>query len=194
MDVANGLHYLHNFTEPPYIHMDINSSNILLNSNLRAKIGNFRLARTAEREGTNAVTVHVVGTRGYMAPEYQRAGLVTPKVDVYAFGVIMLELITGKEAIIVQDEREVDLSAAIASIIKGKNPKAEISLFVDPTLKGNEGDEFALQMAELGVACLTQEPERRPSMWEVVSTLLQIQADFKATEAFRVGSITSQNG
>ncbi len=111
MDVANGLHYLHNFTEPPYIHMDINSSNILLNSDMRAKIG--RLARTAEREGTNAVTVHVVGTRGYMALEYQRAGLVNPKLDVYAFGVTMMEVITGKEAIIVQDEREVGLSAAI---------------------------------------------------------------------------------
>jgi serine/threonine protein kinase len=113
VDVANGLHYLQNFTEPSYIHMDIISSNILLNSNMRAKIGNFRLARTAKREGTNAVTVHVVGTRGYMAPEYQRAGLVTPKADVYAFGVIMLEVITGIEAIIVQDEREVGLSAAI---------------------------------------------------------------------------------
>jgi len=113
VDVANGLHYLQNFTEPSYIHMDINSSNILLNSDMRAKIGNFRLARTAEREGTNAVTVHVVGTRGYMALEYQRAGLVNPKLDVYAFGVTMMEVITGKEAIIVQDEREVELSDAI---------------------------------------------------------------------------------
>lgn len=181
VDVANGLHYLHNSTEPPYIHMDINSSNILLNSDLRAKIGNFRLARTAQRERANDVTEHVVGTRGYMAPEYQRAGLVTPKVDVYAFGVVMLELITGKEAIIRQDEREVELSAAVVSIIEGKNPKDELSLFVDPTLEGNEGAEFALQMAELSVACLTQEPARRPSMWEVVSTLLHIQADFDGT-------------
>jgi hypothetical protein len=193
VDVANGLHYLHNFTEPPYIHMDINSSNILLNSELRAKIGNFRLARTVERESGNAVTVHVEGTRGYMAPEYKRAGLVTPKMDVYAFGVIMLELITGKGAIIEHDEREVELSAAIVSIIEGKNPKAKLSLFVDPTLKENEGAEFALQMAELSVACLTQEPARRPRMWEVVSTLLQIQADFDGTEAFHVDFITSQN-
>lgn len=185
LDVANELHYLHHFTEPPYIHMDIKSSYILLNSDLRAKIANFGLARAAMRETSNGELARdVVVTRGYMAPEYGKAGPVTPKVDVYAYGVLMLELITGKDANFIQDGMEEQLSAAIVSTMEAKNPEAELSLLVDPTLYGNNGTNVLLRMAELSVACLTQEPARRPNMWEIVSTLLKIQADLERTESF----------
>lgn len=188
LDVANGLHYLHHFTEPPYIHMDIKSSNILLNSDLRAKIANFGLARAAMRETSSGELARdVVVTRGYMAPEYGEAGPVTPKVDVYAYGVLMLELITGKDAYFIQDGREEQLSAAIVSTMEAKNLEAELSLLVDPTLDGNNGTDVLLRMAELSVACLTQEPDRRPTMWEIVSTLLKIQADLERTESFYAG-------
>lgn len=185
LDVANGLHYLHHFTEPPYIHMDIKSRNILLNIDLRAKIANFGLARAAMRETSNGELARdVVVTRGYMAPEYGKAGPVTPKVDVYAYGVLMLELITGKDANFIQDGMEEQLSAAIVSTMEAKNPEAELSLLVDPTLDGNNGTNVLLRMAELSVACLTQEPARWPTMWEIVSTLLKIQADLERRESF----------
>ncbi|KAJ4830076.1 hypothetical protein Tsubulata_009288 [Turnera subulata] len=99
VDVANGLYYLHSFTEPTYMHKDIKSSNILLNGEVRAKIANFSLARTAKDD--DATTKNVVGTRGYMAPEYLVAGHVSPKSNVYAFGVVLLELITGKDVVLV---------------------------------------------------------------------------------------------
>lgn len=174
LDVANGLYYLHSFTEPAYVHQDIKSSNVMLNVNLRAKIANFSLARAAT---SAAMTKHVVGSIGYMAPEYVREGQVTPKIDVYAFGVVLLEMITGKDAVFTQDDREVLLSTAIVSIMENKNPEVELDFIVDPALKGSCRTDFALCLAKVSVACLIKEPARRPSMEEVVSILLKIQAN-----------------
>ena len=185
LDVANGLHYLHSFTKPAYVHKHIKSSNILLTKNLRAKIANFSLARTAVNGAKTNTTPNmaVVGTRGYMAPEYVKAGPMTPKVDVYAFGVVMLELITGKDAvIIIQGEGEVLLSAAMISIMRGGNAEIELGSFLDPCFLRGNGIESVMRMAKLSVACLTKDPARRPSMGEVVSTLLKIQVDLQKSE------------
>ncbi|KAM7278216.1 hypothetical protein ACFE04_005350 [Oxalis oulophora] len=182
LDVASGLHYLHSFARPAYVHMNINSSNILLNSNLRAKIANFTLARPSENESisTSAQFMRVVGTRGYMSPEYrEEIGFVTPKIDVYAFGVILLELISGKDAVVILDGNEVLLSEIIVSLIGGENAAWEIEGFIHHPLKGTE---FAMRIAKLSTACLNHEPERRPGMEEVVSTLLKIQADVQKSE------------
>ncbi|KAJ9673192.1 hypothetical protein PVL29_023038 [Vitis rotundifolia] len=102
-DVANALNYLHNFTNPPCIHKNLKSSNILLDGNMRGKVANFGLARRLENEeeggGRLQLTRHVVGTQGYIAPEYMENGLITPELDAFAFGVVILELLTGKEAV-----------------------------------------------------------------------------------------------
>ncbi|KAG7020534.1 LysM domain receptor-like kinase 4, partial [Cucurbita argyrosperma subsp. argyrosperma] len=129
LDIANGLHYLHSFTQPAYVHNNINSSNILLNSNLRAKLSNFSLARVTERATAASVsTTNLVGAKGYMARE---AGLVTPKTDALLSEWWFWSLLVEKRRFF-----------------------------------GKE-DESA--------ACLNREPEQRPSMGEVVSTLLKIQ-------------------
>uniref|UniRef100_A0A7N0TJY8 non-specific serine/threonine protein kinase n=1 Tax=Kalanchoe fedtschenkoi TaxID=63787 RepID=A0A7N0TJY8_KALFE len=95
LDVANGLQYIHEHTRPRVVHKDIKSSNILLDGSMRAKIANFGLAKS----GCNAITRHIVGTQGYISPEYLSDGVITTKMDVFAFGVILLELISGKEAL-----------------------------------------------------------------------------------------------
>lgn len=182
LDVANGLHYLHNFTKPAYVHKQIKSSNILLTKNLRAKIANFSLARTVKGAKPSASNTLVVGTRGYMAPEYVEAGLMKPTVDVYAFGVVMLEVITGKDAVIIQDEEEVLLSAAMTSLMERGNPEIELSQFLDPCLLGNKGIESAIRIAKLSVACLKKDPASRPSMGEVATTLLKIHLDLRKSE------------
>lgn len=183
LDVANGLHYLHSFTKPAYVHKDINSSNILLNGDLRAKIANFGLARVARRETSSACPAsHHGGARGYISPEYIKAGLVTSKTDVYGFGVMLLELITGKDAVILQDRREVLLSAAIASAMERDDAEMEIlQSFIDPRLE-RSGSVLAMRMVRLSLTCLAHEPTRRPGMEEIVATLLKIQADLKALE------------
>lgn len=179
MDIANGLHYLHSFTEPAYVHNNINSNNILLNSNLRAKVSNFSLARVTERAtAASVLTTNVVGANDYMAPEYREAGLVTPKIDVYAFGVVVLELVTGKEAVSMEGGREVLLSATMNPHIQ-ENMEAQLAWFIDSNIKETGKMEFATLMAKLSAACLNQEPEQRPSMGKVVSTLLKIQVNLQ---------------
>ncbi|XP_022772795.1 protein LYK5-like [Durio zibethinus] len=178
LDVANGLHYLHSFTKPAYVHGDIKSSNVLLNNCLRAKIANFSLARAVVNETSSvALTNRVVGTRGYMAPEYIKTGQVTSKIDVYAFGVVLLELITGKEAIITQDRTEILLTETVVSVMEKENAEVELDSLIDTGLKCDNRAEFALRMVQLSVACLMEEPTKRPSMEEVVSVLSKIRAD-----------------
>ncbi|XP_022843365.1 lysM domain receptor-like kinase 4 [Olea europaea var. sylvestris] len=194
LDVANGLHYLHNFSSPAYVHGDINSCNILLNGDLRAKIANFSLARIALRERNgNSITSCVFGAKGYMAPEYLRDGNVTPKIDVYAFGVVLLELITGKEAVFVENGEEVFLSATIMSAVDGISANAEIEDLIDPCLqvKNSLGfiidqTELAVRLVKLSFSCLAREPENRLSMAEVVSALMKIQLDVQNSESYSI--------
>jgi serine/threonine protein kinase len=159
------------------VHQDIKSSNALLNGNPGAKISNFSLARAATRKTSAALTKHVVGTRGYMAPEYVGVGQGTPKIEVYAFGVILLELITGKDAVFTQDGKESLLSTAIVSIMEKENPEAELDFYVDPGLKGICGTDFVLCLTKVSAACMMKEPVSRPNMEEVISILLKIQAN-----------------
>lgn len=183
LDVAYGLHYLHNFTTPAYVHKDICSDNVLLDRDLRAKISNFSLARSAEREDSRKSSMwSSLGTKGYKAPEYIEYGLVTPEMDIYAFGVLLLELITGKTAVFMQDEKEELLSERILTIMKGENADAEIDRIIDPNRKGHLWMKLARQMLKLSIDCLAEEPESRLSMAEVVSYLLRIQLDAQLSE------------
>ncbi|OAY33909.1 lysM domain receptor-like kinase 4 [Manihot esculenta] len=184
MDVANGLHYLHNFTDPPYVHKDISSSNVLLSRHFRAKIANFSLARSAEaEEHVNSSLRLALGAKGYMAPEYIESGLVTTEIDTYAFGVILLELVTGKEAVFMENEREMQLSETIILIMEKEDAEARLGNLVDPILHSRYSMEVVLRMVRLSLACLQQEPESRPSMAEIVSSLSKIQLDVHRSES-----------
>ncbi|CAI0554400.1 unnamed protein product [Linum tenue] len=183
LDIANGLHYLHNFTEPPYVHKDISSSNILLDADLRAKIANFSLARSAEVALYASSSIRVAkGAKGYLAPEYVEYGLVIPEIDVYAFGVVLLELVTRKEAVFLEKEREVLLSEAIVVILSGEHSESALCDFVDPGLHPKQQMVIVLRMMKLILACLAKEPEDRPSMGEIVSSLSKIQLDVYRSE------------
>lgn len=97
LDIASGLEYIHNYTNPSFVHKDVKSSNILLDADWHAKVANFGMAKSSSGP---MLTNHIVGTQGYMAPEFLEHGLVTTKADVFSFGVVLLELITGEEAIV----------------------------------------------------------------------------------------------
>ncbi|KAJ6338757.1 hypothetical protein OIU76_008251 [Salix suchowensis] len=99
LDSARGLEYIHEHTVPVYIHRDIKSANILIDKNFRGKVADFGLTKLTEVGGTSLPT-RLVGTFGYMPPEYAQYGDVSPKVDVYALGVVLYELISAKEAIV----------------------------------------------------------------------------------------------
>ena len=181
-DVADALNYLHNYTNPPYIHKNLKTGNILLDSSFRAKISNFGLARTLEnqdKEGGVQLTRHVVGTHGYMAPEYMEDGVIAPKLDVFAFGVVILELLSGREASNDKhgggDEEEL-LSASIRRVTEGDNVREKLRGFVDPSLRHEYPLDIAFSMAQLAKNCVAHRLNSRPAMPEVFMTLSKIHS------------------
>ncbi|KAI4308366.1 hypothetical protein L6164_031457 [Bauhinia variegata] len=172
-DVADALNYLHNYTNPVHIHKNLNSGNVLLDSNFRAKVSNFGLARTVdEEEGGFQLTRHVIGTRGYMAPEYTEHGIIAPKMDVFAFGVVILELLSGREAIV----GEQMLVASISEPLEGDDKRDKLGAFMDPMLGSEYPLDLANSLAQLAKRCVLQDQNSRPTVSEVLMTLSKIQS------------------
>ncbi|KAF3326833.1 Serine/threonine-protein kinase PBS1 [Carex littledalei] len=96
LEAAKGLEYLHEHVSPPVIHRDFKSSNILLDNNFHAKVSDFGLAKLGTNRAGGHVSTRVLGTQGYVAPEYAMTGHLTTKSDVYSYGVVLLELLTGR--------------------------------------------------------------------------------------------------
>ncbi|KAL8100175.1 serine/threonine receptor-like kinase NFP [Apium graveolens] len=167
IDVANGLQYVHEHTRPRVVHKDIKSSNILLDGNMRGKIANFGLAKS----GCNAITMHIVGTQGYIAPEYLTDGVVSTKMDVFSFGVVLLELVSGREAI--NEEGKV-LWSTIDGILERKSGKTErLREWMDESLRIEESYtmDSVVNVVSVAIACLHRDPTRRPSMVDIVYAL-----------------------
>ncbi|KAH7522216.1 hypothetical protein FEM48_Zijuj07G0114900 [Ziziphus jujuba var. spinosa] len=167
IDVANGLQYIHEHTRPRVVHKDIKSSNILLDTNMRAKIANFGLAKS----GCNAITMHIVGTQGYIAPEYAADGIVSTKMDVFSFGVVLLELISGKEAI---DENGNVLWTSAGKVLEGneEDKAKKLKGWVDNSFFHETFSmESLMNVMTLAVACVNRDPSKRPSMVDIVYAL-----------------------
>ena len=96
---AKGLDYLHNQADPPVIYRDLKSSNILLDDKFRPKLSDFGLAKFYPQGENSHVSTRVMGTHGYCAPEYAESGKLTKMSDIFSFGVVLLELITGQRAV-----------------------------------------------------------------------------------------------
>ncbi|XP_074306527.1 lysM domain receptor-like kinase 4 [Silene latifolia] len=156
LDVARGLNYIHSYNSPPYVWKDVKSSNILLDSNFRAKIGNFSPVKSAEGQ-KSPVTLEKV----YLSPEYRDKGHVSPKLDVYGFGILMLEVLTGKKA-----------DGNISEMLLGE--KESLRRLIDPNLKENYPEETAVSVARLIEICLNGDPSSRPDMEEVVKSLAKV--------------------
>lgn len=176
-DVANALNYLHGYTNPPYIHKNLKTSNILLDTNFRAKVTNFGLARSVDgdEQGGLQLTRHVVGTYGYMSPEYIEHGVITPKLDVFAFGVIVLELLSGKEAASGDKNGGVELlSVSINSVLEGHNVREKLKGFIDPSLGNAYPLDLAFSIAQLAQNCVAHDLNARTSMSDVFVNLSKI--------------------
>ncbi|TKY53806.1 LYK5 protein [Spatholobus suberectus] len=168
IDIANGLQYIHEHTRPRVVHKDIKSSNILLDSNMRAKIANFGLAKS----GMNAITMHIVGTQGYIAPEYLADGVVSTKMDVFSFGVVLLELISGKEAI--DEEGSLLWASAIKTFeVNNEQEKARrLKEWLDKDiLRETCSMESLMGVLTVAIACLHRDPSKRPSIMDIVYAL-----------------------
>ncbi|XP_065027281.1 receptor protein kinase TMK1-like [Musa acuminata AAA Group] len=169
LDVARGIEYLHNFAKECFIHRDLKSANILLGDDYRAKVSDFGLAKLAP-DGKNSVATRLAGTFGYLAPEYAVTGKVTTKVDVFSFGVVLMELLTGLKAL---DEDRPDESRYLAFWFgRMKNTREKLESIVDPSLAVTEETlESICVMAELAGHCTARDPHQRPDMGHAVNVL-----------------------
>eukprot|EP00250_Pteridium_aquilinum_P007953 c17552_g1_i1 orf=743-2665(-) len=188
LDTARGLEYIHEHTTPTYIHRDIKSSNILLDNCCHAKVADFGLTKLTESgAGSSTLPSRLVGTFGYMAPEYARFGDISAKSDVYSFGVVLFEIISAKEAIVHNiDELSETKAPGTGShglvtlfepVLKDLvNGKEKIRSLVDPAL----GDDYPLEsvwkMATLAGACTREQPLLRPNMRVAVVALMTLSS------------------
>ncbi|KAL9665194.1 hypothetical protein QQ045_020606 [Rhodiola kirilowii] len=164
---ARGLSYLHQACEPHILHRDIKSSNILLDEKFEAHLADFGLARLIFANDTH-VSTDLVGTLGYIPPEYGQSSVATYMGDVYSFGVVLLELLTGKRPMDICKPRACrDL---IAWSLQMKREKKEIQVF-DPSLLDENIQDQLLRVFDIACLCLNQNPKVRPSMQKIVSWL-----------------------
>lgn len=193
LDSARGLEYIHEHTVPVYIHRDIKTANILIDKNFHAKVADFGLTKLTE-VGSSSLQTRLVGTFGYMPPEYAQYGDVSPKVDVYAFGVVLYELISAKEAIVKPNGSVTESKGLVAlfeEVLNQPEPDEDLRQLIDPRL----GDDYPLdsvrKMAQLAKACTHENPLIRPSMRSIVVALMTLSS---STEDWDVGSFYGNQG
>ncbi|KAM1010237.1 hypothetical protein ACFX2I_045671 [Malus domestica] len=177
LDSARGLEYIHEHTVPVYIHHDIKSANILIDKNFHAKVADFGLTKLTE-VGSTSLPTRLVGTFGYMPPEYAQYGEVSPKIDVFAFGVVIFELISAKEAVFREDGSSSESKGLVGLFEEVLNqPDLEdLRKLVDPNLGDNYPLDSLHKMAQLGKACTHENKDLRPSMRSIVVALMTLSS------------------
>ncbi|OWM68595.1 hypothetical protein CDL15_Pgr023560 [Punica granatum] len=165
LGAAKGLAYLHHDCSPRIVHRDIKSSNILLDANLEARVSDFGLAKLLEDEESHITTI-VAGTFGYLAPEYMQSGRATEKTDVYSFGVLVLEILSGKRP---TDAAFIEKGLNIVgwlNFLEKENRQREI---LDPNCEGVQLESLDALLS-IAIRCVSS-PEERPTMHRVVQLL-----------------------
>ncbi|KAI3676885.1 hypothetical protein L1987_86499 [Smallanthus sonchifolius] len=178
LDVGRGVEYLHSLAQQSFIHRDLKPSNILLGDDTRAKVADFGLVKNAP-DGKYSVETRVAGTFGYLAPEYAATGRVTTKVDVYAFGVVLMELITGRRAL--DETMPDDKSHLVTWFRRTLISKESVIKAIDQTLDTDEEEtlESIFKVAELAGHCTAREPYQRPDMGHAVNVLAPLVEQWK---------------
>lgn len=187
LDVARGMEYLHGLAQMSFIHRDLKPSNILLDDNIRAKVSDFGLVKLAPEGGKHSVETRVAGTFGYLAPEYAVTGRISTKADVFSFGVVLMELVTGRPALDdTQTEEKYHLVPWFRRVIGNKE---ELLKIIDPKVDA-VGDviQGIYSVAELAGYCTVREPLQRPDMSHAVNILAPLVQEWKPTDEVEDGS------
>ncbi|KAK7363900.1 hypothetical protein VNO77_06060 [Canavalia gladiata] len=166
-DIARGLDYLHEHANPPIIHRDIKSSNILLDQRLNAKVADFGLSKPMVDFEKDHITTQVKGTMGYLDPEYYTSQQLTEKSDVYSYGVLMIELITAR--------RPIERGKYIVKVVRTEIDKTKelygLEKLLDPTMgPGSTLKGFEI-FVDLALSCIEDSRSDRPRMNEVVKEI-----------------------
>lgn len=166
MGAAKGLAYLHHDCSPRIIHRDIKSSNILLDGNLEARVSDFGLAKLLEDEESHITTI-VAGTFGYLAPEYMQSGRATEKTDVYSFGVLVLEVVSGKRP---TDASFIEKGLNIVGWLNFLVTEKRQREIVDTQCEGVQLESLDALLS-VAIQCVSSGPDDRPTMHRVVQIL-----------------------
>ncbi|KAJ0240731.1 Serine-threonine/tyrosine-protein kinase [Hirschfeldia incana] len=169
---ARGLAFLHG-SQRPVIYRDLKPSQILLDSNYEAKISGFGLARLGPSQGDSHVSTRVMGTYGYAAPEYLATGHLYVKSDVYAFGVVLLEVMTGLRG---YDPKRPHGQQSLVDWLRPKlSSKHKVKQIMDKGIKGQYSSKVATEMGRITLSCIELDLKKRPHMKEVLEVLENIQ-------------------
>ncbi|XP_010422805.1 PREDICTED: probable serine/threonine-protein kinase At1g01540 isoform X2 [Camelina sativa] len=167
LGMAKGLAYLHEGLEPKVVHRDIKSSNILLDRQWNAKVSDFGLAKLLFSE-SSYVTTRVMGTFGYVAPEYACTGMLTEKSDIYSFGILIMEIITGRNPVdYSRPQGEVNLVEWLKSMV-GNRRSEEV---VDPKIPEPPTSKALKRVLLVALRCVDPDANKRPKMGHIIHML-----------------------
>ncbi|CAI8611720.1 unnamed protein product [Vicia faba] len=164
---AEGILYLHVQATPHIIHRDVKASNVLLDSDFQARVADFGFAKLIP-DGATHVTTRVKGTLGYLAPEYAMLGKANESCDVYSFGILLLELATGKKPL---EKLSSSMKRSINDWALPLACEKKFSELADPRLNGDYSENELKRVVLVALVCAQNQPEKRPTMLEVVELL-----------------------
>ncbi|XP_021274644.1 nodulation receptor kinase-like [Herrania umbratica] len=168
LGAARGLMYLHTYAGRCVIHRDVKSSNILLDNSMCAKVADFGFSKYAPQEGDSNASLEVRGTAGYMDPEYYSTQQLSAKSDVFSFGVVLLEIISGREPLNIQRPRN---EWSLVEWAKPYIRESKIDEIIDPNIKGGYHAEAMWRVVEAALACIEPFSAYRPCMADIVREL-----------------------
>ncbi|KAH7300270.1 hypothetical protein KP509_24G053800 [Ceratopteris richardii] len=171
LGAAKGVEFLHS-RERPVIYRDFKTSNILLDGDYTAKLSDFGLAKDGPQGDKSHVSTRVMGTYGYAAPEYVMTGHLSAKSDIYSFGVVLLELLTGKRSM---DKTRPNGEQNLAAWARPYLNRDRLLEIIDPRLERNYSVKGAVRAGQLAFMCLNRDPKSRPPVDTIVKVLEEIQ-------------------